>query len=119
MTAGDCAFGYRDSVFKTARDGWAIVSARFRTASEAPKVVRARLLEVQTHRRATQPIEQRSLRSTFKNPPREAAGRLIDACGLKGTPIGGAQNSGEHAKLIVKLGGATAGEVLALIAEMR
>jgi len=119
MTAGDCAFGYRDSVFKTARDGWAIVSARFRTASEAPKVVRARLLEVQTHRRATQPIEQRSLGSTFKNPPGEAAGRLIDACGLKGTRIGGAQISVKHANFIVNLGGATADDVLALMAEMR
>src|SRR5947208_1740688 len=50
MAAADCAFGYRDSVFKTVRDGWAIVSARFRTTSESPKVVLARLLVVQTHR---------------------------------------------------------------------
>jgi len=119
MTADECAFGYRDSVFKTAREGWAIVSARFRTTGEAPRVVRARLLEVQTHRRATQPIEQRSLGSTFKNPPGEAAGRLIDACGLKGTRIGGAQISVKHANFIVNLGGATADDVLALMAEMR
>jgi len=119
MTAEECAFGYRDSVFKTARDGWAIVSARFRTTSESPKLVRARLLEVQTHRRATQPIEQRSLGSTFKNPPGEAAGRLIDACGLKGTRIGGAQISVKHANFIVNVGGATADDVLALMAEMR
>src|SRR5207253_10621697 len=37
MAAADCAFGYRDSVFKTVRDGWAIVSALFRTTSEAPR----------------------------------------------------------------------------------
>jgi len=119
MTADECAFGYRDSVFKTGRDGWAIVSARFRTTSELPKVARARLLEVQSHRRATQPIEQRSLGSTFKNPPGEAAGRLIDACGLKGARIGGAQISVKHANFIVNLGGATADDVLALMAEMR
>jgi len=119
MAAADCAFGYRDSVFKTVRDGWAIVSARFRTTSESPKVVRARLLEVQMHRRSTQPIEQRSLGSTFKNPPGEAAGRLIDACGLKGTRIGGAQISQKHANFIVNMGGATADDVLALMAEMR
>src|SRR5438046_10368009 len=39
MTAEDCAFGYRESVFKTARDSWAVVSARFRTTREYSKVV--------------------------------------------------------------------------------
>ena len=119
VSAAECALAYRDSIFKTAREGWVIVSARFRTTSASPKLVRGRLLEVQTHRRATQPIEQRSLGSTFKNPPGEAAGRLIDACGLKGTRIGGAQISAKHANFIVNVGGATADDVLALMAEMR
>jgi UDP-N-acetylmuramate dehydrogenase len=119
MTAAECAFAYRDSVFKRSRDRWVITSATFVTTSEPPATVRARLLQVQKHRRATQPIEQRSLGSTFKNPPGDSAGRLIDACGLKGLRIGGAQVSPKHANFIVNLGGASADDVLALMAEMR
>ena len=119
MTAPECAFAYRDSVFKQSRDRWVITSATFATTSEPATTVRARMLEVQKHRRATQPIEQRSLGSTFKNPPGDSAGRLIDACGLKGLRIGGAQVSPKHANFIVNLGGASADDVLALMAEMR
>ena len=119
LAAGDCAFAYRQSAFKTTKAGWVVVSATFRTDNETPQAVRARLLEVQKHRRATQPIEQRSLGSTFKNPPGDSAGRLIDASGLKGMRIGDAQISPKHANFIVNLGGATADDVLALMAEMR
>ena len=119
MTAAECAFTYRDSVFKRSRDRWVITSATFATTREPPPAVRARLLEVQKHRRATQPIEQRSLGSTFKNPAGDSAGRLIDACGLKGLRIGGAQVSPKHANFIINLGGASADDVLALMAEMR
>jgi UDP-N-acetylmuramate dehydrogenase len=119
LTAGDCAFAYRQSAFQTSKTGWVIVSATFRTDTDSPQAVRTRLLEVQKHRRATQPIEQRSLGSTFKNPPGESAGRLIDASGLKGKRIGDAQISPKHANFIVNLGGARADDVLALMAEMR
>jgi UDP-N-acetylmuramate dehydrogenase len=119
VTVAECRFGYRDSAFKRQHPKWVIVAATFKTQPEAPEAVRARLLEVQKHRRATQPIEQRSLGSTFKNPPGDTAGRLIDACSLKGLRRGGAQISAKHANFIVNLGGATAEDVLALMAEMR
>ena len=119
LSAHECGFAYRQSAFKTSRGGWVIVAATFRTTPEAPSAVRARLLEVQKHRRATQPVEQRSLGSTFKNPPGDSAGRLIDASGLKGMRIGNAQISPKHANFIVNLGGASADDVLALMAEMR
>ncbi|MDQ6882908.1 MAG: UDP-N-acetylmuramate dehydrogenase [Candidatus Dormibacteraeota bacterium] len=115
----DCDFAYRDSVFKQARPGWVILGATFTTTADEPDRVRARIKEVQKHRRETQPIEKRSLGSTFKNPPGDSAGRLIEAAGLKGHRLGGAEISRKHANFIVNLGGATADDVLALMAEMR
>ncbi len=57
--------------------------------------------------------------SIFKNPPGDAAGRLLEAAGLKGLRIGGAMISQQHANFIVNCGGATARDVLALIAVAR
>ncbi len=119
LSAADCRFAYRDSVLKSDKPGWVVRSATFETGEDDPSRIRERIKEVQRHRRQTQPIEKRSLGSTFKNPPGEAAGRLIDACGLKGRRIGGAQISEKHANFIVNLGGASADDVLALMAEMR
>jgi UDP-N-acetylmuramate dehydrogenase len=119
LTVEECGFAYRDSIFKRSYQRWVITSATFRTTEEPSGAVRQRLLEVQKHRRETQPIEQRSLGSTFKNPPGDSAGRLIDAAGLKGFRIGGAQISPKHANFIVNIDGATADDVLALMAEMR
>jgi UDP-N-acetylmuramate dehydrogenase len=57
--------------------------------------------------------------SVFTNPPGDAAGRLIEACGLKGQRVGGAVVSEKHANYFVADEGATAGDVYALIGEVR
>jgi UDP-N-acetylmuramate dehydrogenase len=119
LSAAECRFAYRDSILKSEKPGWVVRSATFDTGEDDPSRIRERIKEVQRHRRQTQPIEKRSLGSTFKNPVGDAAGRLIDACGLKGLRIGGAQISEKHANFIVNLGGASADDVLALMAEMR
>lgn len=86
-------------------------------------------------RKAGTPFNEPCCGSVFRNPgsgrpaglgdggeadetPR-TAGQLIDACGLKGFTIGGAQVSPVHANYIVNLGGATAQDVLAVIAAVR
>ncbi len=70
-------------------------------------------------RRATQPYDQPCCGSTFKNPPGDAAGRLIDACGLKGVRCGGAQISEKHANFFINTGDATASDIYELILRAR
>jgi UDP-N-acetylmuramate dehydrogenase len=67
------------------------------------------------HRRRTQPLGQPSWGSTFRNPPGDFAGRLVEAAGLKGHRIGGAMWSDVHANFVVNLGGATARDCVALV----
>ncbi len=67
------------------------------------------------HRRRTQPQGLPTWGSTFRNPPGDHAGRLVEAAGLKGHRVGGAQFSEVHANFVVNLGGATARDALALI----
>ncbi len=69
-------------------------------------------------RRASQPVEP-SAGSIFRNPPGDFAGRLIEAAGLKGHQIGGAQISPRHANFIVNIGHACATDVVALMNLMR
>jgi UDP-N-acetylmuramate dehydrogenase len=67
------------------------------------------------HRRRTQPLHLPSWGSTFRNPPGDHAGRLVEAAGLKGHRIGQAAWSDLHANFVVNLGGATARDCLALV----
>jgi UDP-N-acetylmuramate dehydrogenase len=66
-------------------------------------------------RRRTQPLDRPTFGSTFRNPPGDFAGRLIEAVGLKGHRVGNAAWSDVHANFVSNLGGATARDVLALL----
>ena len=70
-------------------------------------------------RKRTQPLGLPSCGSVFRNPPGDHAARLIEAAGLKGFSIGGAEVSRKHANFIINSDNATASDVEALIGHVR
>jgi len=108
--------GYRTTRLQ---QGDAIVTrASFRLSPGDPAACMARMEELNRKRWASLP-SGRNAGSTFKNPPGDYAGRLIEACGLKGKRRGGAAISEKHANVLVNLGGARAEEVIELMIEAR
>jgi len=95
-----------------------IVGATFLLQQVDAIQVQARVKKYRQHRKDTQPV-QASAGSVFKNPSGDYSGRLIEAAGLKGATVGKAQISPKHANFIVNLGGASANDVVGLIALAR
>lgn len=116
FAAADCGFDYRHSRFKEELRDHVVVAARFYVHHDEAAAVRARTDEVTALRKAGQPWGIRSLGSVFKNPPDDHAGRLVEAAGMKGRRVGGAQISPRHANFIVNVDNASAADVLSLIA---
>jgi UDP-N-acetylmuramate dehydrogenase len=119
LPAGEVGFVYRS----TALPEHAVVTwARFRLPTgDLNQVQRSRqkVDEDLASRRRTQPVGVASAGSIFRNPPGEYAGRLLQACGMKGRRCGAAQVSEIHANFIVNHGQARASEVLHLMREMQ
>jgi UDP-N-acetylmuramate dehydrogenase len=100
--------------------GQVVAGAEFRLEPKLEAEVKATVAEMQRKRKEAQPTNKRTFGSVFKNPDHElTAGRMLEACGLKGHRIGGAQISPKHANFIENAGGASSADALALIAEAR
>lgn len=99
--------------------GSVIVAARLAVSPSDRSTVTAEVDRLLAHRHATQPIDQPSCGSVFRNPPGDWAGRLIESVGLKGARAGAAEISTVHANFIVNHGDAKAADVLCLIERAR
>ena len=92
----------------------------FRLRPKPEREIKALVADLQAQRKAAQPTNKRTFGSVFKNPDHElTAGRMLEACGLKGYRSGGAQISPRHANFIENAGGARSADALALMAEAR
>ncbi|MEL7535982.1 MAG: UDP-N-acetylmuramate dehydrogenase [Pseudomonadota bacterium] len=110
-TPNDYAVGYRE-VSGPGAEWFTEACFEFADAGPDEAAEMAALLE---RRKATQPLGLPSCGSVFRNPPGDHAARLIEAAGLKGTRLGGAQVSPKHANFIINADGATAADIEQLI----
>lgn len=113
LRGAEQAFAYRTSAFE--RMECIIVKTVFALRPGDADEIGARMRELMGKRRASQPLELPSAGSTFKRPAGAYAGALIEASGLKGRGVGGAEVSRKHAGFVVNRGGATARDVLETI----
>ncbi len=113
----DLAFSYRHSVFQ--ENHYVVCEVEINLQAGNEENIRQKMADLTLRRETKQPIEMPSAGSTFKRPPGKFAGTLIDQAGLKGFQVGGAQVSEKHAGFVVNAGGATAQDVLDLIAKVQ
>lgn len=96
-----------------------VVQATFELHPDDPSAIYERFATSLKRRNATQPVTQRSAGCVFRNPPGDAAGRLIEAAGCKTLGVGDLEVSGMHANYILNKGQGSCRDFLALMAEVR
>jgi UDP-N-acetylmuramate dehydrogenase len=117
LTPAELGLSYRHSEL---RHGQVVVEAELQLKPRDPGEIKAEVRELNARRKAAQPTNRRTFGSVFKNPEHElTAGRMLEACGLKGHRIGGAQISPKHANFIENADGARSADAVALIVEAR
>lgn len=107
----DYEIGYRN--VRGPENEWFVEAELSFEAGAEPSM--ALMKELQVRRRDTQPLGLPSCGSVFRNPPGDYAARLIEAAGLKGFRIGGAEVSDKHANFIINRDNASAADIEALV----
>ena len=114
IPAAELNLGYRYSSIP--EKGYIVLGATLQLKKGNAAEIRGRMAELAEQRRAKQPLQYPSAGSTFKRPEGYFAGKLVQDAGLKGKTIGGAQVSEKHSGFLINIGGATAQDILDLIA---
>lgn len=110
--AAACGFAYRTSSIPADE---IVTHARLRLHHRPRAEIQEAVRSLRDRRKAREPSAVPNSGSTFKNPPGDYAGRLIEACGLKGRRVGGAECSPVHANWLVNAERASARDMLALV----
>jgi UDP-N-acetylmuramate dehydrogenase len=117
QTPAELGLSYRHS---NLRHGQVVAQVEFRLTPRPAAEIKATVAELQAQRKAAQPTNKRTYGSVFKNPGHElSAGKMLEACGLKGHRIGGAQISPRHANFIENAEQARSADAIALMNEAR
>jgi UDP-N-acetylmuramate dehydrogenase len=112
VEAAQIAFAYRSARFS--RPGFVVAAGLVLQVRTEPEVLAETKRCLEEHKRRL-PFGWANAGSVFKNPAGDYAGRLIEAAGLKGARVGGAEVSVKHANVIVNIGQATAADILRLM----
>jgi UDP-N-acetylmuramate dehydrogenase len=112
LLKSECGFQYRHSGFYKTD---IIFGAQFLMGKGDPGELQEIKLKHIKHRNQVQPVHLPNCGSVFKNPRPKFSAELIEAAGLKGTRIGGAQISPMHANFIVNIDNAKAQDVISLM----
>jgi UDP-N-acetylenolpyruvoylglucosamine reductase len=116
-TPAELGLRYRHSDLQ---HGQVVARVEFRLQPRPVDEIKATVAELQAQRKEAQPTNKRTFGSVFKNPDHGlSAGRLLEACGLRGHRIGGAQISPRHANFIENAGDARSTDAIELMAEAR
>jgi UDP-N-acetylenolpyruvoylglucosamine reductase len=118
LTPEELGLTYRHSDLQ---DGQVVAQVELRLTPRPVEEIKTTIAQLQSQRKAAQPTNRRTFGSVFENPPKHelTAGRMLEACGLKGHRIGGAQISLMHANFIENAGGARSADAVALMIEAR
>ena len=117
LAARDMGFGYRKSIVP--QKGLTVLEACFKLTQGDIETAKQTMRDLNQKRKEKQPLEYPSAGSTFKRPPGQFAGALIEQAGLRGFSIGGAQVSEKHCGFVINTGGATSSDILILIEEVK
>ena len=119
LTKDEMNLSYRHSILSDKKN-LICISATFTLKEGKKDEIDDVIRDLMQRRRSKQPLEYPSAGSVFKRPgPDLFVGKMVEDSGLKGYTIGGAQVSQKHAGFIINIGGATAKDVLDLVAHIK